>query len=184
MFINRSIKHLEMPYVCIMKYKDTNYDVAENGVVTNKHGKQMKQWNNKMFKYMAVTLSQNNKPFVKYVHRLVAEIYIPNPDNKAQVNHKDGNKLNNHVSNLEWVTVSENIQHMYDTGLKTYKPLHYKGKFGSEHNRSKGVICIETGIKYGSQSEAQRLLKLGGGSVSWSIKHKKPIFGMHFELRK
>ena len=184
MLINSSIKHLEIHYLCIMKYKDTNYDVAENGVVTNKHGKQMKQWNNKMFKYMAVTLSQNNKPFVKYVHRLVAEIYIPNPYNKAQVNHKDGNKLNNHVSNLEWCTRSENVKHAYENGLNKHIPLHYKGKFGSEHNRSKAVICIETGIKYGSQSEAQRLLKLGGGSVSWSIKHKKPIFGMHFELRK
>ena len=73
---------------------------------------------------------------------------------------------------------------MYDNGLKTYKPLHYKGKFGSEHNRSKAVKCIETGVIYGSQMEAQRQLNLGSGSVSWSIKHKKPIFGMHFEIKK
>ncbi len=46
-----------------------------------------------------------------YVHRLIAETFIPNPDNKKQVNHKDGNRRNNNLSNLEWVTQAENLAH-------------------------------------------------------------------------
>ena len=55
------------------------------------------------------------------VHRLVAKSFIPNPENKPQVNHKDDNKFNNSVNNLEWVTASENIIHSYRTHIRSKK---------------------------------------------------------------
>ena len=61
--------------------------------------------------------SRNDKKLFR-IHRAVAETFIPNPENKSTVNHKDGNKLNNNIDNLEWATYSENNKHAFDAGLK------------------------------------------------------------------
>ena len=166
-----------------IRFRESNYSVSEIGEIINQFGKILKPVLPALYKYKSYSLKINGKAVNVFEHRAVAECFILNPLNKPQVNHRDGNKLNNHYSNLEWVTQSENIQHMYDTGLKTYRPLHYKGKFGAEHNRSKSVMCIETGVVYGSQSEASRLLNISNTSVSWAIKHGRPIYGMHFQAK-
>lgn len=64
-------------------------------------------------KYALYRLSKKDKPYYRKGHRLVAEAFIPNPENKREVNHIDGNKLNNCIDNLEWVTTSENQSHNY-----------------------------------------------------------------------
>lgn len=61
-------------------------------------------------------ISTNNRRYLR-VHRMVAELYLENPKNYKQVNHLDGNKLNNNVSNLEWCNQSMNTKHAYDMGL-------------------------------------------------------------------
>jgi hypothetical protein len=67
--------------------------------------------------YLTVELRKNNKITRKFVHRLVALYFLPNPKKLPVVNHKDGNKLNNNVDNFEWCTHSENSKHAVRTGL-------------------------------------------------------------------
>lgn len=68
--------------------------------------------------YKQVFVSVKNKRYMRYVHRLVAECYVPNPHNAHEINHKDGDKGNNNADNLEWCTSSENKLHAIRTGLK------------------------------------------------------------------
>ncbi len=89
--------------------------------------------------YKVVRLYKNKKGKRVYVHRLVASSFIINSDNKPMVNHIDGNKLNNKIENLEWVTCQENNRHAFDTGLNkgSYGML---GKTGKLNKKSKVVL--------------------------------------------
>ena len=76
--------------------------------------------------YAKVRLLHNGKDRTMRIHRLVAEAFIPNPENKETVNHIDGNKKNNEICNLEWANRSEQMEHAYKNGLK--KPVHNNRK--------------------------------------------------------
>ena len=97
------------------------YDVSDTGLVFSHKTNRLLDCGLTTHGYRGVVLTNEHKSSFKHVHRLVAEAFIPNPDNLPQVNHKDGNRLNNRADNLEWCTGSENIQHAYDTGLKSGK---------------------------------------------------------------
>lgn len=102
----------------LIKYGDAKYGINKLGVVFNKtSGKIMKPSINAKGYYQIVMVDNFKNRITRKVHRLVAETFIPNPENKPTVNHKDGNKANNHIDNLEWTTYSENQQHAYDIGL-------------------------------------------------------------------
>ena len=97
------------------KYTIKDYEITMDGQIINKHNghKRILQPNTKG--YLRVMIDGKNI----FVHRLVAEKYVPNPENKPQVNHIDGNKLNNNYKNLEWVTNQENRNHAIKNGLHT-----------------------------------------------------------------
>ena len=100
----------------IKNYED--YTINTDGVViSNAYGRISKVLKQSVHKtgYMMVSLSKGNRGFSHSVHRLVAVAFIPNPKNKTQVNHINGDKTDNTVSNLEWVTPKENIQHAFKT---------------------------------------------------------------------
>lgn len=102
-----------------IRYTLSDYDITMDGQVINKHtGKALKlQPNGKG--YLRFGLHTENGRRMFFVHRIVAEMYIPNPENKPQVNHIDGNKQNNNVNNLEWVTNIENRKHAIANDLHT-----------------------------------------------------------------
>lgn len=110
----------------------TNYQVSNLGNVRNiKNKKKILKTNLDKDGYEQICIYYNHKKHVIHVHRLVALMFIKNPHNLPQVNHKDGIKHHNEVSNLEWCTSKENVIHAYKTGL------HNNVAKGSNHGLNK-----------------------------------------------
>ena len=112
--------------------------------------------------YQQITLTKAGKSSTMYIHKLVANAFIPNPLNKLEINHINGIKSNNNIENLEWMTHSENIKHAYLHGL--LKPKYKK------------VIDMCTGKKYNNAYEAALDLKINYGTfrnyLNGNIKNK------------
>lgn len=121
--------------------------------------------------YLRLSLSKNSISKNYMVHRLVAETFLPNTANKTEVNHKDGNKINNRLDNLEWCTSSENLIHAYDNDLKRASVKYL-------------VICNTLNITtFGCLKMEKELKKLGyskaSSSAIWNVINKG---GKHLDL--
>ena len=114
--------------------------------------------------YIGVGLRKNGKGKNFNIHRLVAIAFLDNPENKPQVNHIDGNKKNNNVSNLEWVTNSENQKHAYKHGLIKTIPTEDRYNYDKEHHMSKKVRQLDMNgnviAEYFSFAQAARAVGL------------------------
>ena len=106
-------------------HKEYNVGITEQGDIINlKTNKPYSKWVDNVGYYQVMFRVNGKKKYIR-IHRLVAEMFIDNPNNFPQVNHIDGNKLNNCVENLEWVTNKYNTQHGYDNHV-------YKNKYRCE----------------------------------------------------
>ena len=147
-----------------------NYEISNLGTIRTYKGYKKAD---KSKLYDSVSLYCKNKSKRFYIHRLVAIHFISNPSNKPCVNHIDGDKSNNSVNNLEWVTHKENNRHAWDVGLKTpkvgesskinkipeYKARIIKqAKQDSKGKRYWGLkeLCIKLNVSYGSGCEISK----------------------------
>lgn len=94
------------------------YFVSDEGFVLNKDKRRMRPCVNSRTGYCQLNLRKDGRPMMRYIHRLVAEVFLNKPAGTCEVNHKDGNKQNNAATNLEWVSRSTNMVHAYKNGLR------------------------------------------------------------------
>lgn len=123
--------------------------------------------------YCLVTLFREKRRCYQLVHRLVATTFVPNPDGRSEVNHKNGDKADNCVNNLEWCTTSENLKHRYQK----------LGCRPCDGGMSKPVRCIETGEVFSSGRAAARSVGCAQSHVSASVNNPRRGWrGLHFEF--
>ncbi len=140
-----------------VKGYDYPYKVSNMGNVYSYRLNRNMKLQDSTWGYYRVSLVKNGKKQCVCVHKLVAEAFIPNPENKEQVNHKNGDRKDNRVENLEWVTRSENVLHRYrvlnhgnDAGIRA---LHR-----SVELRKIPVLCVEKNKTFNSIAEASKWL--------------------------
>ena len=137
------------------------YEINKDGVIRNKQNKKVKAQYVGSTGYYMVSFSYKNKSNPHRVHRLLATTFIKNPLNAPHVNHIDGDKLNNKLSNLEWVTHAENMKHAFDNKLANNTGENN----GQSKLTEKQVIEIKTLLNNGNLSQ-YKIAKLYGVSRS------------------
>lgn len=124
--------------------------------------------------YLRVGLSKDNKRIVKRVHQLVAQEFIPNPNNYSEVNHINGNKTDNRVENLEWCTHQQNIEHAWGTNLSI-------PRYGKENKTSKRVKQYDRQLNFIKEwdciSDIERTLKISASHISQVCNGKRKSTG-------
>ena len=155
------------------------YEISNFGRIRNRYTLRVLKTNISKLGYEQLTITYNKVKHFRSIHRIVAEAFIPNPDNKPEVNHIDEDKTNNSVTNLEWVTRKENINH------GTWIERKIK-------NREKPIIASKDGISIEFKSTKEFALHYGVNptNVTQALKVKnkngtpKTIKGFTFEYKE
>lgn len=106
--------------------------------------------------YLRVSLSKDNKPHQYFIHDLVGLAFIPNLDGKPEIDHIDGNKFNNHVKNLRWVTSAENHQYAVELGLKKSGTNRTSAKLNAEQIKYIREVYKPRDSKFGARALAKK----------------------------
>lgn len=166
------------------------YGITEDGQVLNyKTKKFMKQRQDKDG-YYRLSLTKEGKQYTRFIHRLLAEAFIPNPKNLPLLNHKDENKQNNSLDNLEWCSQWYNLTYSRNKELALEKGADFMGYEKTKTNQkkpgsgiSKPVRCVELDIIYDSGAAAARELGLDASHISKVCRGKaNTTGGYHFEF--
>lgn len=161
-----------------------NYEVSNTGIVRNKKHNRIKELQIDKHGYNRVDLYSGCKRKTCRVHKLVADAFLPQDPLRKEINHKDGNKTNNLVSNLERCTKSENMRHAYRTGLeKPHASYGMKGKKNPNAGRNRRAIrIIETGQVFKSIMDCQRETCCDNRHINDCLRgRQKSHRGYHFE---
>ena len=132
--------------------------------------------------YMSVDLYEAGQRTTRPIHRLVAEAFIPNPDNKPEVNHIDGNKHNNAVHNLEWVTHEENCRHAWDAGLSTPSRSMLGRSNPNAGRKGKPIRIVETGEIFPTLKDCEEAIGGNNRHINDCLRGRQRTHrGYHFE---
>jgi hypothetical protein len=131
-----------------------SYTIYKDGRIYSELSKRFIKGSYDFYGYKNIKLYKNEIPKAFKIHQLIAIAFIPNPDNKPNINHINGIKDDNRIENLEWCTQKENIQHAWNTGLNKTSNKVIKNIKEQGRKRYKLLIDIGTGIFYESAVEA------------------------------
>lgn len=150
------------------------YAVSSRGRVKSylqrNEGRLLPGYDQEGYKFVSISNSEGQSAWTG-IHRLVASAFIPNPEGKEYVNHKDGIKDNNWVENLEWVTPKENTKHAWDTGL-------------AYSVRARPIVCLNTGRIFNSAYDVPKVYGVNNTGVYASAESggTTPICGLYFSF--